>query len=99
MQKVALFSTSEYSFDTHSTSSWWSLIDLKSGKISQLTNDSNVSEVTWLGSSDSGLLYINGTNADTPGGVELWVADASNFAQYVHRPFFFLLLFGWNNSC
>lgn len=81
-QKVALFSTSEYSFDTHSTSSWWSLIDLKSGKVSQLTNDSNVSEITWLGSSDTGLLYINGTNADTPGGVELWVADASNFAQY-----------------
>ncbi|KAJ5103144.1 hypothetical protein N7532_003673 [Penicillium argentinense] len=79
--KVALFSTSQYSFDTHSSSSWWSLIDIRSGETAQLTNDSNVSELTWLGSSDSGLLYINSTNADIPGGVELWIADANNFAN------------------
>ncbi|KAJ5750545.1 hypothetical protein N7533_007573 [Penicillium manginii] len=79
--KVALFSTAQYSFDTHSSSAWWSLIDLKSGKVSQLTNDSNVSELTWLGPTDSSLLYINGTNADVPGGVELWIADSSDFAN------------------
>lgn len=80
-QKVALFSTAQYSFDTHSSSAWWSLIDLKSGKVSQLTNDSNVSELTWLGPTDSSLLYINGTNADVPGGVELWIADSSDFTN------------------
>jgi hypothetical protein len=76
-----LFSTSQYSFDTHTVSSWWSLLDLETGKVTQLTNDSNVSELTWLGSTESGLLYINGTNAEIPGGVEVWVSDTSDFAK------------------
>lgn len=76
-----MFSTSEYSWDTHATSSWWSLLDLKTGKVTQLTNDSNVSELVWSGTSDSGLLYINGTNAEIPGGVEIWVSDTSSFAK------------------
>ncbi|KAF9885016.1 putative dipeptidyl-peptidase 5 [Aspergillus nanangensis] len=78
---VAIFSTSQYSFDTHSSSASWNLLDLKSGKISLLTNDSNVSEIVWLGTDKSSLLYINGTNADVPGGVELWVTDVNNFAN------------------
>lgn len=49
--------------------------------MTQLTNDSNVSELIWLGSTDSGLLYINGTNAEIPGGTEIWVSDTSNFAN------------------
>ncbi|KAJ5591514.1 uncharacterized protein N7459_001883 [Penicillium hispanicum] len=77
--EVALFSTSQYSFQTHSSSTWWSLMDLSGGRISQLTNDSNVSELIWLGSTDSSLLYINSTNADIPGGIELWIADISDF--------------------
>lgn len=56
-------------------------MDLKSGNPTQLTNDSNVSEMIWLRSSDSGLLYINSTNADTPGGVELWVSDTADFVK------------------
>ncbi|OJK03535.1 hypothetical protein ASPACDRAFT_21776 [Aspergillus aculeatus ATCC 16872] len=76
---LGLFSVSQYSFDTHSGSSWWSLIDLKSGETSTLTNDSNVSEIIWLGTDDSTILYINSTNADIPGGVELWVSDIANF--------------------
>lgn len=46
-----------------------------------LTNDSNVAELIWLGTNDSGLLYINSTNADIPGGVELWVSDTSDFVN------------------
>ncbi|OQE19643.1 hypothetical protein PENFLA_c018G09782 [Penicillium flavigenum] len=83
--EVALFSTSEYSFETHATSSWWSLLDLETGKVTQLTNDSNVSELTWLGSTDSGLLYINGTNAEIPGGTEIWVSDTSDFANSAYK--------------
>ncbi|KAJ5787987.1 Dipeptidyl-peptidase 5 [Penicillium paradoxum] len=83
--EVALFSTSEYSFETHATSSWWSLVDLKTGKITQLTNDSDVSEITWLGSTDSGLLYINGTNAEIPGGAEIWVSDTSDFTNSAYK--------------
>ncbi|KAL4901200.1 putative dipeptidyl-peptidase 5 [Aspergillus multicolor] len=74
---VAVFSSSQYSFDTHESSSWWSLLDLRSGNITVLTDDSNVSEIVWL--SDSTLLYINGTNAQIPGGSELWVSGLSNF--------------------
>ncbi|KAL3482070.1 putative dipeptidyl-peptidase 5 [Aspergillus californicus] len=75
---VAVFSASQYSFETTERSSWWSLIDLKSGDIKPLTNDSNVSEIIWL--TDSTLLYINGTNAQIPGGVELWVSSVDHFA-------------------
>lgn len=82
-----MFSASEYSFDTHSSSSSWSLLDLKSGKITQLTNSSDVSEIVWLGTDDTSLLYINGTNADVPGGSELWVTKSDNFANgYVYSP-------------
>lgn len=76
-----MFSTGQYSFESHESSTVWDLIDLKSGKISQLTNDSNVSEIIWLGSSDSGLLYINSTNADIPGGVELWISNTADFEK------------------
>ena len=74
-----MFSTGQYSFESHESTRIWSLIDLKSGKISELTDDSNVSEIIWLGSSNSGLLYINSTNADIPGGVELWISDTADF--------------------
>lgn len=74
-----MFSTSKYSFKEHESSSWWSLLDLKTGSISLLTNDSDVSEITWLGTDDSTILYINSTNADIPGGVELWVTSVSDF--------------------
>ncbi|PLB48971.1 alanyl dipeptidyl peptidase [Aspergillus steynii IBT 23096] len=79
--KLAVFSTSQYSFDSHKGSSWWSLLDLKSGNIKPLTNDSNVSEILWLGTDDSTVLYVNGTNAEVPGGVELWVSQISDFAK------------------
>ncbi|PLB35375.1 dipeptidyl peptidase DppV [Aspergillus candidus] len=76
---VAIFSSSQYSFKSHESSASWSLLDLKSGKITPLTDDSNVSEVVWL--SDKSLLYINGSNADIPGGSELWVSDVSKFGS------------------
>ncbi|KAL2818260.1 Alpha/Beta hydrolase protein [Aspergillus cavernicola] len=75
---IAVFSASQYSFESHESSAWWSLLDLRSGNITPLTNDSNVSEVIWL--TDSTLLYINGTNAQIPGGVELWVSDVTHFS-------------------
>ncbi|KAJ5151226.1 uncharacterized protein N7482_010478 [Penicillium canariense] len=83
--EVALFSSSEYSWESHETSSSWNLIDLDSGKITLLTNDTNVSELIWLGSDDSGLLYINGTNADIPGGVELWVSNTASFDKLRYK--------------
>lgn len=56
-------------------------MDLKTGQSKILTNDSSVSEILWLGTDDSTLLYVNGTNADVPGGVELWVTQVSSFTN------------------
>ncbi|KAJ5669067.1 hypothetical protein N7462_010137 [Penicillium macrosclerotiorum] len=83
--KFALFSASVYSFDTHKSSTTWSLLDLDSGKVSQLTDDSNVSELIWLGSDDSSLLYINSSNAEIPGGVELWISDMADFSKSQYK--------------
>jgi hypothetical protein len=58
----------------------WELLDLKSGQISLLANDSNVSEIIWLGQGTS-VLYVNGTNAEVPGGAELWISDTREFAN------------------
>jgi len=56
-------------------------MDLKTGQVSVLTNDSNVSEIIWLGSKDTSVLYVNGTNAEVNGGVEIWVSDIGDFTN------------------
>lgn len=81
LQNVALFSASQYSFDTKEKSSSWNLLNLKTGDITLLTDDANVSEIVWLGGDDTSLLYINGTNAEIPGGVELWVSSVKDFSK------------------
>ncbi|KAL2214806.1 putative dipeptidyl-peptidase 5 [Thermoascus aurantiacus ATCC 26904] len=78
---VALFSTSRDSFEEHASTSWGSLLDLRTGEVRLLTNGRNVSEIVWLGPTDPGVLYINAANADIPGGVELWVSDVTDFAN------------------
>ncbi|KAA8903590.1 secreted dipeptidyl peptidase [Sphaerosporella brunnea] len=76
--KLALYSTSAYSFETHSRSSWYNLLDISSGKSSILTNDSAVGEIVWV--DDKTLLYTNGTT-DVPGAIELWITTIDNFAR------------------
>lgn len=78
---MALFSTSRDSFEEHASTSWGSLLDLRTGEVRLLTNGRNVSEIVWLGPTDPGVLYINAANADIPGGVELWVSDVTDFAN------------------
>ncbi|KAI9740368.1 MAG: putative dipeptidyl-peptidase 5 [Cirrosporium novae-zelandiae] len=78
---IAFFSVSQYSFDEHDSTSYWALLDLKTGDTSILTNDSNVSEIIWLGSEPTSVLYINGTNEEVAGGVELWISDIDDFAN------------------
>jgi hypothetical protein len=73
---IALFSESQYSFEEESSTSAWKLLDLKTGEISESgLNASEVNEVVWLPGTDTGIIYINGTNAEIPGGVTLWVGD------------------------
>lgn len=54
-------------------------MDLDTGSVSVLTADSNIAEMTWLGSTPSEVLYINSTNAKIPGDMELWIAETSDF--------------------
>lgn len=81
-QELAFFHVSQYSFEKHDTvKSEWNLLNLKTGDISLLTDDSNVSEIFWLGEEDSQVLYINSTSSDVPGGVDLWASDVRHFGK------------------
>ncbi|KAI5859088.1 dipeptidyl-peptidase [Tricharina praecox] len=77
--KLAIYSTSEYSFETHSKKSWYSVMDVSTGRSTVLTNDSAVEEIVWV--DDTTLLYINGTNSDVSGGVELWISTVNKFTS------------------
>ncbi|KAF1956044.1 hypothetical protein CC80DRAFT_414931 [Byssothecium circinans] len=79
---VALISTSQYSFDTHKSTSTWSLLDLNTGNITDSGfSPSEVNEIVWLPGTETGIIYINGTNDDIPGGVTLWVGDVLKPAE------------------
>lgn len=80
-QTLAAFTSTSYSFDTHNTSTSWNLLDLNTGDISLLYNGSEISEMIWIGPTDTSVLYVNGTNSEVDGGVELWVSDTSSFDQ------------------
>lgn len=67
---------SSYSFETHKNTHTWNLLDLGTGDTSVLFPEPEVSEVVWI--ADNAVLYINGTNADIAGGVELWVSDITD---------------------
>ncbi|KAF2708986.1 alpha/beta-hydrolase [Pleomassaria siparia CBS 279.74] len=73
---IALFSVTEYSFENQTRAAAWQLLDLKTGAITDSgLSASEVDEVVWLPGTDTGILYINGTNEDVPGGVTLWIGD------------------------
>lgn len=76
---TALFSFSQYSFDKHASSSKLQLLDVNTGAIRDSgLNTSEINEVVWLPGSKSGIIYINGTNEEIPGGVTIWIGDISN---------------------
>ncbi|KAF2473561.1 uncharacterized protein BDR25DRAFT_301803 [Lindgomyces ingoldianus] len=76
---IAFFSVSQYSFDEQSSSSAYKLLDLESGNITHFAlNSSEVNEIMWIPGSETGIIYINATNEETPGGVSLWIGDALN---------------------
>lgn len=82
---MALFSSTAYNWTTHESSTTWQLLDVASGAITEAPFDSSVSEVVWVGPTNTSILYINGTNDDVPGGVTLYTADvaADVFSPYV----------------
>ncbi|KAF2129662.1 hypothetical protein P153DRAFT_23666 [Dothidotthia symphoricarpi CBS 119687] len=90
---VALLSVSEYSFEEGSGSSSMQLIDLKTGEFKDAgLNVSEINEIHWLPGSETGIIYINGTNEETPGGVTIWIGDindpsASKLAASLDAPY------------
>lgn len=85
-QTTALFSSTTYNWTTHKSSTTWQLLDVTSGDVTEAPFDSSVSEVVWVGPTNTSILYINGTNDDVPGGVTLYTADvaADVFSPYVY---------------
>jgi len=54
---------------------------LTSGEISTWTTDSNISEVVFVGPTNTSILYINGTNEEGDGGISLYTADAIDLSS------------------
>jgi len=71
----AVYTSTNYSFADHEASTTWKLLNINTGDISDLPFSSDVSEMVWVGSTNTSVLYINGTNDDVPGGVTLWTTD------------------------
>ncbi|EME41566.1 hypothetical protein DOTSEDRAFT_55358 [Dothistroma septosporum NZE10] len=74
----AMYTSSNYSFEEHESATTWKLINLVSGDVIDLPWNSDVSEAAWVGPTNTGVLYINGTNHDVPGGVTLYLADLAD---------------------
>lgn len=73
---VAFFTTTQYSFEEQERTAELQLIDLKTGDITDSGwNASEINELVWIPGSETGILYINGTNEEVPGGVTLWIGD------------------------
>lgn len=70
-----MFSSTSYNWTSHKSSTTWQLLNVASGNVTEAPFDSDVSEVVWVGATDTSILYINGTNDKVPGGVTLYTAD------------------------
>ncbi|KAI0907472.1 dipeptidyl-peptidase-like protein V precursor [Ustulina deusta] len=73
--KWALFSSTSYNWDSQKSATTWHLLDVTNGKTKEAPFGSDVSEVVWIGDTDTSILYINGTNDEVAGGVTLYTAD------------------------
>ncbi|KAF2261201.1 hypothetical protein CC78DRAFT_500427 [Lojkania enalia] len=73
--EIALFSSTTYDWDEHESSTTWNILDVASGNVTEAPFDSSVSEIVWIGDTDTSILYINGSNDEIPGGVTLYTAD------------------------
>ncbi|KAI1336892.1 dipeptidyl-peptidase V [Xylariaceae sp. FL0016] len=75
--EFAIFSVSNYSFETHESASQWNKLDLVTGDISLWTTNTDISEVVFAGPTNSSIIYVNGTNEAGDGGISLYAADAN----------------------
>lgn len=62
-------------------------MNLETGEIKDSgLNTSEVNEAVWLPGTETGVLYINGTNEEVPGGVTLWIGDLSKPSERCVQP-------------
>ena len=73
-----MYTSTNYSFDESEATTVWEQLDLNTGDISTWSTDSNISEVVFVGPSDTSILYINATNEEGDGGISLYTADATD---------------------
>jgi hypothetical protein len=77
--KIGLFTTTQYSFEDQANAAVIQLLDLETGNITDSGfNASEVNEILWLPGTETGVIYINGTNEEIPGGVTIWIGDVSS---------------------
>jgi len=81
--KLAAFTVSTYSFQSHSKTSEIRILDIKTGQSKVLVSDSNASEPTWLGEKNEILWLKSGEKGTTC----LLHANADNLDnKYVRNP-------------
>ncbi|KAF2679992.1 hypothetical protein K458DRAFT_407577 [Lentithecium fluviatile CBS 122367] len=77
--KISLVTTTQYSFEEQENSAVIQVLDLKTGNLTDSAfNASEINEIAWLPGSETGIIYINGTNEEILGGVTIWIGDAAN---------------------
>ncbi|KAL9025215.1 MAG: hypothetical protein Q9196_005922 [Gyalolechia fulgens] len=74
----AIYTSTNYSFEDHESTTIWEQLNLRSGHVSTWSTDSNISEVVFVGPTNTSILYINATNEEGDGGISLYTADAAN---------------------
>ena len=62
-------------------------MNLTSGEVSLLFNGSDISEMIWIGPTDTSVIYVNGTNEEEDGGISLYAADVTAFDNACVSPF------------
>jgi hypothetical protein len=83
---IALFSVSAYSFKNETRKASWQLLDVKTGEITESGLSTDAGEVVWIPGTETGIIYINGTNEDIPGGVTIWIGDILDPSARYARP-------------
>lgn len=80
-KELAIWTSTNYSFEDQEATTIWEQLNLTSGDVSTWTTDSNISEVVFVGPSNTSILYINATNEEGDGGISLYTADATDLAS------------------
>ncbi|KAK5170393.1 Dipeptidyl-peptidase 5 [Saxophila tyrrhenica] len=66
-----------YSFDDHESTTTWHLMNISSGDITKVPFGDDISEVVWVGETDTSILYTS-TKSPVSSGISLWTADLAD---------------------